>query len=362
MLFRSLVLAIALTMTVLAGCGIQSSKAPAAPAAPAASSAAPAGSAPASSTGVQYKKQTIKLSSAGTELGIDSLAAKYFAEEVKKASGGQITINVFPSASLAGGTMAKMIEILVAGGAYELAVCSGSVLGNVNEKFLIHQIPFIFTGYDHAAKVMDATGGKYYAKLMEERGLLYMGGMYNGMRQLSNSKKAISSPEDMKNMKIRIPSGEVYMKTMQAFGADAVAMTWTEVFTALQQKTLDGQENGYQTMFSNNIHEVNKFMTEWNWSFDGYWFVANQKEFAKFDADTQKLLMEKAADAAKWGRAKLVADEVQIKKDFKEKFGVTITELTPEQHQKFVDAAKPAQAYFIEKYGAEGCAAWGLTK
>ena len=352
----SLVLAIALTITVLAGCGIQSSKAPAAPAAPAASAA------PAQSDGIKYEKQTIKLSTAGTELGIDSLAAKYMAEQVKAASGGQITINVFPSASLAGGTMAKMIEILIAGGAYELAICSGSVLGNINEKFLIHQIPFIFKDYDHAAKVMDATGGAYYTKLMEEKGLLYMGGMYNGMRQLSNSKLSITSPDQMKNLKIRIPSGEVYMKTMQAFGADAVAMTWTEVFTALQQKTLDGQENGYQTMFSNNIHEVNKFMTEWNWSFDGYWFVANQKEFAKFDAATQKLLKEKAMEAALWGRAKLVADEVQIKKDFKEKFGVTVTELTPEQHQKFVDAAKPAQLYFIDKFGAEDCAAWGLTK
>jgi TRAP-type C4-dicarboxylate transport system substrate-binding protein len=103
-------------------------------------------------------------------------------------------------------------------------------------------------------------------------------------------------------------------------------------------------------------------MTEWNWSFDGYWFVANQKEFDKFDADTQKLLMEKAKEAALWGRAKLVADEVQIKKVCIEKFGVAVTELSPEQHQTFVDAAKPAQAYFIDKYGAEGCAAWGLTK
>jgi tripartite ATP-independent transporter DctP family solute receptor len=353
----SLVLALVMTVTVLAGCGIQSSQAPA----PAPSAApAPAGPSGAGSTAPEYKKQTIKLSTAGTELGIDSLAAYHFADLVKEASGGQITINVFANSSLAGGTMAKLIEILVAGGAYELAVVSGSTLSNINEKFLIHQVPFIFTGYDHAAKVMDETGGAYYAKLMDEKGLTYMGGMYNGMRQLSNSNRPVVTPEDLKNLKIRIPSGEVYMKMMQEFGADPVAMTWTEVFTALQQKALDGQENGYQTMFSNNIHEVNKYVTEWNWSFDGYWFVNNKKEFAKFDEATQKLLMEKAEEAALWGRDKLVNDEIQIKKDYIEKYGVTVTELTPEQHQKFADYAKPVQKYFIDKYGAEGCSAWGF--
>ena len=112
-------------------------------------------------------------------------------------------------------------------------------------------------------------------------------------------------------------------------------------------------------MTSANIQEVQNCITEWNWSFDGYWFMANQKDWDKMDPAVQELLMEKAQEAAQWGRDKLVADEKQIKEDFIAS-GITITELTPEQHQAFVDAARPAQEYFMEKFGAEACTAWGL--
>lgn len=309
---------------------------------------------------VKYDKMRLKISTSGTDMGIDALAAKHFAQLVSDASGGNIKINVYPNCQLAGGSMPKAIELLVVGGNYEMGVFSGSVLGNIDARFLTHSVPFIFNSYAEAAAVVDSTGGEYYTKLMDEKGLVYMSELHNGLRQLTNGKKEVSKPEDLKKMKIRVPSGEVYMKTLAEFGADPVAMNWSEVFTALQQGTLDGHENGYQTIFSANIQEVQKFMTEWNWSYDGYWFMANKKDWAKFDEKTQKLLMEKAREAALWAREKLENDEIQIKKDFIEKFGVTITELTPEQYQEFVKTARPAQEYFIEKFGKEACEAWGL--
>lgn len=346
-----LVLIVVLALA-LAACGGQEEPAPA-PAPTETPGEAPAEESP-------YEEMTIKVSTSGQDQGIDALAAKHFGELVNEASGGKITVEVYPNCQLAGGDMSKLIELLVMGGNYEMMVGSGSVLGNVDEKFLTHTIPFMFESYDEAASYMDSTGGEYYTKLMAEKGMVYMAGEYNGLRQLTTTDKQILAPSDLTTMRIRVPSGEVYMKTLDAFGADPVAMNWSETFTALQQGTLDGHENGYQTIFSANIQEVQKFITEWNWSFDGYWFVANQKDWAKFDAATQELLMEKAQEAALWGRAKLVADEVEIKKDFIENYGVTITELTPEQRQVFVDAARPVQEYFIEKFGAEACSAWGL--
>lgn len=319
--------------------------------------------APAASAGASdspYKKMTVKVSTSGADQGIDALSAKHFAELVSEASGGLITVEVYPNCQLAGGDMSKLIELLVSGGNYDMIVGSGSVLGNVDARFLTHTIPFLFDSYDDAASYMDGTGGEYYAQMMAEKGMVYMAGEYNGMRQLTTTNKAVSTPADLTGMRIRVPSGEVYMKTLSAFGADPVAMNWSETFTALQQGTLDGHENGYQTIYSANIQEVQKYMTEWNWSFDGYWFVANQKDWSKFDEATQQLLMEKAQEAAQWGREKLVADEAVIKQDFIDNYGVTITELTEEQRQAFVDAARPAQEYFIEKFGADVCAAWGL--
>lgn len=318
--------------------------------------------APAQAAEVEYPERTIKVSTSGQDTGIDALAAKYFADLVAEASGGKIKVEVYPNSQLAGGDMSQLIQLLIAGGSYEIVVGSGSVLGNVDEKFLTHTIPFLFSSYDEAATYLDGTGKEYYSKLMDEKNLVYMAGEYNGLRQLTTKDKVIKTPDDLKGLRIRVPSGEVYMRTLSDMGADPVAMNWSEVFTALQQGTLDGHENGYQTIFSANIQEVQKNITEWNWSFDGYWFFAGKKDWEKFDEATQQLLLEKAEEACQWGRAKMVEDEKQIKQDFIDNYGVTITELTEEEHQAFVDAAQPAREYFIEKFGEEACAAWGLTK
>lgn len=307
-----------------------------------------------------YEKLNLKLSTSGTNLGVDAITAQYFADAVKEASDGKIKIKVYPNCQLAGGSMAKSIELLIVGGNYELAVFSGSVLGNIDARFLTHSVPFIFSSYAEASAKMDSTGGEYYTNLMKEKGLVYLAGVHNGLRQLTNNKKEIRTPEELKGLKIRVPSGEVYMKTLREFGADPIAMNWSEVFTALQQGTIDGHENGYQTIDSAKIYEVQKHMTEWNWSYDGYWLMANSKDWSKFSEKTQKLLLEKAKEAQVYGRKYLEDAEKEIKKDFVENRGVTITELTPDELAAFKKAVRPVQEYFIEKFGDEAASAWGL--
>lgn len=354
--FLAATMAAALAAVTMTGCVQQTT--PTQTTAAAESAAESAGAA----DGIDYPSRTIKISTSGADQGIDALTAKHFESLVEAASGGKIQVEVYPNSQLAGGDMSKLIELLVAGGNYDIVVGSGSVLGNVDEKFLTHTIPFLFNSYDEAASYLDGTGGEYYKKLMEEKNLVYLGAEYNGLRQLTTKDKVIKKPEDLKGLRIRVPSGEVYMKTLTDMGADPVAMNWSEVFTALQQGTLDGHENGYQTIASANIQEVQKNITEWNWSFDGYWMFAGKKAWDSYDDATKKLVEDKAIESCQWGREKLVTDEEQIRKDFQEKDGVTITQLTDEEHQAFVDAAKPAQEYFIDKFGEEACGAWGLTK
>lgn len=307
-----------------------------------------------------YPSLKLKISTVTSQTSIDTMTAQKFSELVKEASGGQINIRVFPNAQLAGGNQPKSIELLLAGGNYELAVFSGSVLGNIDEKFLTHQVPFLFSSYQKASEFLDGTGGAYYKKLMATKGLEYLGGEHNGLRQLTTKDKVIKNPSDLKGLKIRVPSGEVHMKTMSAFGADAVAMNWGEVFTALQQGTIDGHENGYQTILSANIQEVQKNITEWNWSYDGYWLVANANAFSKFDKKTQDLLKEKGVEATLWGRKSLENKEKEIKERFIGKDGVTVTELTAEELNEFKKVARPVQEYFIKKFGKEATTAWGL--
>ncbi len=309
----------------------------------------------------EYQRMTLKLSTSASDQGVDALAAKLFGELLDKASDGKIKVRVFPNAQLAGGSMPKNIALLAQGGQFEMAVLSASVLGNLDEKFLTVGVPFTFANYEEVNKRLDGTGGKWLAEMLEPRGIVYLSAMHNGLKQLTNGKREIRSPKDLQGLKIRIPGGEVGIRTFKAFGSDPVAMSWTELFTALQQGTVDGQENSYQTIDAGKLYEVQKFLTEWNYCYDGYFFLMNKKDWDKLNEPTQKLLREKAVEAGLWGRKYLEDGETELKKKFKEN-GVTITELSAEELQAFRDFVKPVQEYFIDKFGAEAAAAWGLEK
>ena len=296
-----------------------------------------------------------------SEKGIDAIAANYFIDAVNKASNGNIEIALYPSSQLAGGDMSKAIELLMQGGSYELAILSGAVLSNVNEKFLTHTLPFTFDSYEVVGEYLDGTGGEYYKKMMDDIGIVSMGVFHNGLKQYTNGKKEIKAPEDLKNMKMRVPGGEVAIKTFQKLGADPISMGWSEVYTALQQGTIDGHENSYQTIWSASIQEVQPYITEINWQYDGYWFMSNKNEWNTFSEATQKLLLEKSIEAANYARNYQEEQEIEIKKQFLEN-GINITELTQEERQTFIDATAEVRQYFVQKYGEEVCAAWGISK
>ncbi len=308
-----------------------------------------------------YDKLNLKISVATAETGIDYMTAQKFADLVSEASDGQVQATVYASSQLTGGDMSKTVDMLLAGGTYEMCTASGAVLSNVEEKFLVHQLPFAFDSYQTADEYLDGTGKDYYSKLMNEKGMTLLGLFHNGLKQVTNSKKEIHAPADFQGMKIRIPSGEVAMKTFQSFGADPIAMGWSEVYTALQQGTVDGHDNGYMTIDSASIQEVNSFITELNWQYECYALIANANDFNSWNEATQKLIQEKSAEAVAWGREYLEDAEGEIKKKFVDE-GVTITELTDEEHQAFVDATADIRAYFIDKYGEDACKAWGITE
>lgn len=344
------VLGAVLVISLVAGCGNSSSYTP-----PTSKAPGPAES------GETYEKLRIKVSTSGTDLGVDSLAAVKFAELVKEASGGNIEVTVYPNCQLSGGSMPMNVELLAQGGHYEMAVLSASVLSNLDERFLSMSVPFTFANYEEVNEKLDGTGGEWLSRMLDSKGLVYLSGMHNGLKQITNSKREIRTPEDIRGLKIRIPGGEVGMMTFKAFGADPVAMSWSEVFTALQQGTIDGHENSYQTIDSANIYEVQKYLTEWNYSYDGYFFIANKKFWDGLNDRTKVLLQDKAVEAAQWGRDYLEDGEENLKKKFKDA-GMVITELSAEELQAFVDVVKPVQEYFIDKFGAEACSAWGLEK
>lgn len=307
-----------------------------------------------------YPKMTLRMTVNGTDIATDTKTAKRFAELVKEASEGNIIIKVFTNDQLAGGNGTKGVE-MVAQGATEIAAYASSAMSVLDQRLLVGTIPWIFDNYQQARDVIDASGGAYYGEVLSEKGLTYMGSVHNGFRQITNSKRPVKSPEDVEGLKIRIPGGEVYMNFWRAFGADPVAMSWSEVFTALQQGTIDGQENGFSVTNSANMYEIQKYMTVWNYTYENYLFVMNTKKFNELPEATQNLLYEKSLEACEWGRDMVEEEEKQLIERFRD-YGMEVTELSSEELKPFKAKITELQAYFIEKYGSEAAEAFGLME
>jgi len=306
----------------------------------------------------EYEPVNLAMAVNGTDNQIDSLVANHFAELVMERSGGAVVVDVFPNDTLAGGNATKGIEYIAVGGS-DLGAYATSVLSNLEPKLSVATIPWSFTSYQQAREIIDTTGGAYYAKLLEDKGITYLGSFHNGFRQLTNSKRPVTKPEDLKGLKIRVPGSAVYMNTFDALGANPTAMSWSEVFTAIQQGTIDGQENGCSITKSAKMDEIQKYMTIWNYSYENDLFVINTKIWNSLPENTQQLIQTCATEACDWGRDKLEADEEALIQGFRD-VGMQVDILDEEQLKPFQDQVADVVAALKAEYGEEACAAFGL--
>lgn len=309
--------------------------------------------------GGDYQKVNLSMAVNGTDTQIDSLVANYFAQLVAERSGGNVVIDVFPNDTLAGGNSTKGVEYIAVGGS-DLGAYATSVLANLEPEISVATIPWSFTSYRQARDVIDSTGGAYYAKLLAPKGITYLGSFHNGFRQLTNSKRAVTKPEDLKGLKIRVPGSAVYMSVFNALGANPTAMSWSEVFTAIQQGTIDGQENGCSITKSAKMDEIQKYMTIWNYSYENDLFVANTKIWESLDENTRQLLQECASDACNWGRDRLEEDEETLIQGFRDA-GMQVDVLSEEQLAVFQAAISDVIEEFKGVYGSDACTAFGMN-
>lgn len=307
----------------------------------------------------EYQKINLSMAVNGTDTQIDSLVAHHFSDLVEERSGGNVVIDVFSNDTLAGGNSTKGVEYIAVGGS-DLGAYATCVLANLEPKMSVATLPWSFTSYQQARQVIDTTGGAYYAKLLEAKGITYLGSFHNGFRQLTNSKHPVTKPEDLKDLKIRVPGSAVYMGVFNALGASPTAMSWSEVFTAIQQKTIDGQENGCSVTKSAKMDEIQQYMTIWNYSYENDLFVANSRVWESLDENTRQLLQECATESCEWGRDHLEAEEDQLIQGFMDS-GMQVDILTEDQLQAFKDAVAGVTADLKAEYGEDACAAFGIN-
>jgi tripartite ATP-independent transporter DctP family solute receptor len=221
-------------------------------------------------------------------------AALKLAEVAKARSGGRIEVTVAGAAQL--GDDAAMVTALRTG-ALDMSANSQGAVANVVPEYAAFGMPFLFSSQAHAWKVMDGPAGKELAERSAEKGLIVLGYWDNGIRQMSNSKRALLKPEDLKGLKMRTPPDAVTVDIMQSVGAEAQQIKFSELYVALQQGVVDGQENPLVNIWAGKLHEVQKYISLTGHKYEMTPLLIGKRSWDKLSEADRKVLQEAAAEA-----------------------------------------------------------------
>lgn len=271
-----------------------------------------------------------------------------FGELLAQKSGGKMTVKTFP-----GGVLGGDVQVLsaVQGGTIDMASMNTGILQGQIKEAAIVDLPFLFANAKEADAVLDGPMGQKLAALMPAKGLVNLGYFDLGFRQLTNSKRPVKTADDIAGLKIRVVQSPTYIETFNALGANAVPMSFTEVYTALEQKMIDGQENPVSVIEANKINEVQKYLTLTNHMYNPQSFFMSKKTWDKLNADEQKVVMEAAKEATAWQRQ--FSRDVQGKALVNLKKTQEVNELPATEVAKLRAKVKPVIDKFAASIGPE---------
>lgn len=218
---------------------------------------------------------------------------------------------------------------MVLDGSVDMDCHSTSIIANLDNRLMVSTLPWTFADYQAAEDAFFGSGGDFVNSVVAEKGLTYLGAVHNGFKLMTCSKRLIQSPDDLKGLKIRIPGGDFFSAFYSAYGASPQAMAWAEVFSALQQGTIDGHDNSISTCYSNNIQEVQKYFTVSKHTYEAFTFTANTAKFQSLSPETQELIRVCVAEGCKTINQEIVNGEADLIQKCKDA-GCEFYELTPE--------------------------------
>jgi tripartite ATP-independent transporter DctP family solute receptor len=271
---------------------------------------------------------------------IDTLA-----KEVEKRTNGRIKIQNFYSASL--GSERESIESVQLG-TQELTTTSTGPVPNFVPETRILDVPFLFRDKAHARAVLDGPIGQELLATFEPKGMKALAWGENGVRHMTNSKRAVNSPDDLKGLKMRTMENSVHVAAYKSLGIVTTPMAFAEVFTALQQGTVDGQENPLSVIMAANFDQVQKHLTLTGHVYSPAVILMNKGTFDKLSAADKKIFLDSAKEAVKVNRARVDKDDANGVAELRKK-GMTIIENVDKS--KFVATMGPAMAEFEKQFG-----------
>ncbi|MGI6128936.1 MAG: DctP family TRAP transporter solute-binding subunit [bacterium] len=276
----------------------------------------------------------IKYAVVGTDTHQYTIMANEFKKAVESKSDGQIKVTIFPNAQL--GSEREMAEGVRMGTIQMTTVTTDGTLPGWVPELQIFSLPYVFRDRDHVYKVLDGEIGEELGDLLLDQGFRSLGFCELGWRHFTNNVRPASRPEDLKGLKIRVQEAKVWFGLVEALGATPTPIPFGELYTALQQRTIDGQENPVGSIRSMKFHEVQKYLT-----LDGHTYapgsvLINPKFFDDLAPELQQIIVEAADEAIDAQRKIVVAQEDEDLK-YLEDNGMEVTEA---DYDAFVEATK----------------------
>ncbi|MEY3909096.1 MAG: hypothetical protein RLZZ90_1003 [Actinomycetota bacterium] len=292
------------------------------------------------------QERTIKFGHLNNTDHPTSMGVKKFAELVAIKSGGKIKVNEFASSQL-GNELQQQSALM--GGVQEMLVASTTSLTGIVKEYGLLDFPFLFSNARQADAMVDGPLGKMLNTRLNDKGIVVLGFFDLGFRNVTNSKRPITKGEDLEGLKLRVIPNPVFIETFKTFKANPLPMPFAELYGALENKAVDGQENPYAVILSSKFFEVNKYVSETNHVYATNPIQISKRFWDKLTATEQKLLQDAATEAQNYQR--VVSREVSSKAvtELKAK-GMIFNEIAASEQARMRSAVKPVQEKFAASY------------
>jgi TRAP-type transport system periplasmic protein len=272
----------------------------------------------------EIKPRLIRFGYGLNEQSNQGRATKLLADEIEKSSGGKMKLRAVGAAAL--GSDVQMQQALI-GGAQEMMVGSTATLVGIVNEMALWDTPFLFANSKEADTILDGPVGQKVMDKLRDKGLVGLVYWENGFRNLTNNKRPVTKVEDLDGIKLRVMQNTVYLDSFKTLGANAVPMAFSELFTALETKAVDGQENPYNTILSSKFFEVQKFLTVSNHVYSPWIVLVSKKYWDQLSKDEQKIIQDAAIKSREFERTDTRTEAGKALADLKSK-GMQVNELS----------------------------------
>ena len=297
----------------------------------------------------QFTARTIKFTNGVAADHPVADGVKRMQEVLDAKTGGKIKINAFWGGSAGGDLQATQA---LRAGTQEMVCTSSSPLVGIVKDLGVFDLPFLFANEKEADAVLDGPAGEYFNKKLEAVGLVNLAYWENGFRNLTNSKRPVARVEDFGGVKVRVMQNNIFLDTFKTLGTNAVPMAFGEVFTALETKTIDGQENPFVTIDTSKFYEVQKYLSVTRHAYTPFLVLYSKKLWDQLSPAEQAVLREAAIEGRNAQRASIRAQSDKALAALKAK-GMQVNEISPAEQKRMFDKVKPVYDKHRESIGSE---------